>query len=208
MWPSNYAEIVVFNFGLWIVSSFVLSEKWLIFTQILKWRIFILYGRAKSNASKATRLYHEAYISNRRQPSRRMFSKIQLLRETGQFKPNLVAVDRDLLELLHSSKIFYAQLKTYLVEECKKDPKDHHTVWNILHDQFLLPIMSSTFRLFYYWFATTGHFYQWLLRCNQDRQFLCNILFTDEASLLGWVRIYIITFITYVGGEMKILMLS
>ena len=25
-------------------------------------------------------------------------------------------------------------------------------------------------------------FCQWLLRCNQDPQFLCNILFTDEAS--------------------------
>jgi len=44
------------------VSSFVLSEKWLIFTNSEMTDIYFMYGRAKSNASKATRLYHEAYI--------------------------------------------------------------------------------------------------------------------------------------------------
>jgi len=45
-----------------------------------------MYDRAKGNASKAARLYHAAY-PNRRQPSRRMFSKIhQWLRETVQTK--------------------------------------------------------------------------------------------------------------------------
>jgi len=40
----------------------VLSEKWLIFIQILQMTdIHFMYGRAKGNASKAIRLYHAAY---------------------------------------------------------------------------------------------------------------------------------------------------
>jgi len=70
------------------------------------------------NASKAARLYHAAY-PNCRHPSRRMFNKIhQRLHETEQFKPNLIAVNRDLLELLHSRKIFFAQLKKILKYLC------------------------------------------------------------------------------------------
>jgi len=70
--------------------------------------IHFMYGRAKGNASKAVPLYSAAY-PNRRQSSRRMFSKIhQRLRETGQFKPNLVNCDRSQLVRIPARKIFYA----------------------------------------------------------------------------------------------------
>jgi len=81
--------------------------------------IHFMHGRAKNNASKAARLYYAAY-PNRRQPSRRMFSKIHQCETGVQFKPNLIAVDRDLLELLQSSKIFYVQLKKIL--EHRRNP--------------------------------------------------------------------------------------
>ena len=140
--------------------------------------------KQKGNASKAARLYYAAY-PNCRQPSRRIFSKIhQRLRETGQFKfscdrPRLVrtlAFEKNILRTIEENGTSCRRIAL-------QKRSSHHTVWNILHDQ-LLPLScpahlgSST-----NWFATTNHFCPWLLhRCNQDPQFLCNILFTDEAS--------------------------
>ena len=107
--------------------------------------IHFMYGKAKGNASKVARLYHATY-SNRRQPNRRMFSKIhQRLRETGQFKSHLVD---HLLEFLHSRKIFYAQLKKileHLVEEspCKKD-QAITLCGTFCMINFCIPIMSRS----------------------------------------------------------------
>jgi len=92
----------------------MLSKKQLTFTQILKWRIFIL-----CMAEQRTMLQKQhAYIM---QLIRIIDSQIEenlakfIFRawdRTGsEFKLNLVAADCDLLELLHSRKIFYAQMK-------------------------------------------------------------------------------------------------
>jgi len=98
---------------------------------------------------------------------------------------NLVAIDRDLLELWHSKKIFYAQLKKmeHLVEESpyKKDQAItlcgtfcmiNFCPYHIQHIQALLPIDLQQRITFVHGFFI------------DDPQFLCNILFTDEASFI------------------------
>lgn len=151
--------------------------------------IHFMYGRSKSNASKAARLYHVAY-PNCRQPSRRMFSKIhQRLREIGQFESNLVDCGRP--RLVRTPAFEENILRT--IEEnpgtsyrriALQERSSHHTVWNILRDQLLHPYHVQHVQvLLPVDLQQRITFCQWLLhRCNQDPQFLCNILFTDEVS--------------------------
>jgi len=149
-------------------------------------------------------LVSHAIYSNRRQPNRRMFSKIhQRLRETGQFKSHLVD---HLLEFLHSRKIFYAQLKKileHLVEEspCKKDQAITlcGTFWSIFaflscHIQTLLPVdLQSLF---------VNSFFIDAIKIHNFCAIFC-LLMRHPSPGMGSI-----TFTTYTFGEMKILILS
>ena len=122
---------------------------------------------------------------------------------------NLVAINRDLLELWHSKKIFYAQLKKmeHLVEEspCKKDQAItlcgtfcmiNFCPYHIQHIQALLPIDLQQRITFVHGFFIDA------IKIHNFCAIFC-LLMRHPSPGMGSI-----TFTTYTFGEMKILILS
>ena len=170
-----------------------------------------MYGRIMGNASKAVRLYIVQLI--RIADSRRIFSKKFInayVRPDNLNQIQLTIVDRNLLEFLHSKKIFYTQLKKileHLVEESPKKDQVTTLCETLCMINFCIPIMSSTFR----------HFYQ--LICN-NRSLFINGFFINAIKIHNFYAIFYlvmrhlssgmesIMFITCMFEEMKILISS
>ena len=150
--------------------------------------IHFMYGKAKGNALEAARLYAEAF-PHRRHPYGRTFSRIQQrLRENGSFRhqerpsrPKTLAPDVEERVLEHVA----VNPGTSTRRAAMQEGISASSVWRILHHQLLYS---------YHFQRVQGlkntDFLPRLTFCQQiqqqsalDRQFLNNVLFTDEAGL-------------------------
>ena len=170
--------------------------------------IHFMYGRANGNACRAARFYHEAF-PERRQPDSRVFTRShQRLRETGAFTTNLRIPGRP-------RTVSTPQVEERVLQSVDENPGtstrriaaaenvSQTTVWRILREQQLYPYhVQRVQALGENDFQPRVAFSQWILtKCGEDPQFLCNILFTDEA---GFTRDGVVNFHKF--GRTKTLM--
>lgn len=149
-----------------------------------------IYGKANGSATKAARLYREAY-PDRRQPSSKMFVKIhQRLCEIGTFQPSTQDYGRP-------RSVSTAELEERVLVRIEEEPElscrriahqegiqSHTTIWKILRNQLLYPYhLQRVQALVPADFHSRTGFCQWLMNERVcDPMFVSKILFTDEAS--------------------------
>jgi len=149
--------------------------------------IHFFYGRANGSAHEARRLCQETF-QNRRLPCSRTFSRIaQRLRERGKFIPTIEggrprtarAVQQEQRILDHVAANPGTSTRTISAA----DGVHRNTVWRILHEDRLYPYHLQRLQgLKLEDLPRCVRFCQWYLeQCVRHPQFLCKLLFTDEA---------------------------
>lgn len=152
--------------------------------------MYLIYGRTRSNALRAARLYRETYPA-RRHPNANVFRRLdRRVRESGHFVPRANA-DRGRPRTRRTPN-----LEENIIALVEENPRvstrnialelevDRHIVWNVINDENLHPFHYVRVQsLLPMDFNVRVNFCTWLIQqFDADPTILRRILWTDEAN--------------------------